>query len=50
MGTDQAAATCVAVLAVLADGQEEGPAGAEEEKKKLAVKEEEGCAWDEPDR
>lgn len=46
MGTDQAAATGVAVLA---DGQEEGPAGAEEEKKKLAVEEEEGCAWDEPD-
>ena len=46
MGTDQAAATRVAVLA---RGCEDGPAGAEEEEKKLAIEEEEGCFRDEPD-
>lgn len=49
MGTDQAAANCVALLAVRAGGYEEGPADAEEEEKEFAVEEEEGCAGDEPD-
>lgn len=49
MGTDQAAATRVAFVAVRASGCEEGPADAEEEEKKLAVEEEEGGVGDEPD-
>ena len=46
MGTDQAAATCIALLT---RGCEKGPAHAEEEEKKLAVKEEEGCVGNESD-
>lgn len=49
MGTDQAAATRVAVHAVRAGACEEGAADAEEEEKELAVEEEEGCVGDEPD-
>ena len=45
MGTDQAAATRVAFVT---SGCEEGPAGAEEKEKELAVEEEEGRIGDEP--
>ncbi|CAD6569704.1 MAG: hypothetical protein ASARMPRED_003112 [Alectoria sarmentosa] len=44
-----AAATRVAVVAVLAGGDEEGPADAEEEEEELAVEEEEGRGGNEPD-
>lgn len=49
MGTDQATATRVAVVAVLAGGDEEGPADAEEEKEELAIEEGEGRGGNEPD-
>ena len=49
MGTDQAAATRAAFLAIRAGGCEEGAADAEEEEKKLAVEEEKGCVGDESD-
>ena len=46
MGTDQAAAACVALLA---SGREEGPTDAQKEEKELAAEEEEDCDGDEPD-
>ena len=46
MGTDQAAATCVALFA---SGGEEGPTDDQKEEKELAVEEEEDCIGYESD-